>query len=146
MSNTEQSKTDVRQISRSCFADWEAKQLHNWSLQENRRLSNTEQLVDKCQQDHKPDTDHPCTDGGTGQFGVVMVVDDCSNLGIRAVRGEQRDFELGLLNNFAVFLWLLGNGTIFKELLQAPERSRGEVWIMLVSLEKLRSDLSGVRS
>lgn len=75
-----------------------------------------------------------------------MVVDNCSNLGIRAVRGEQRDFELGLLNNFAVFLWLLGNGTIFKELLQAPERSRGEVWIMLVSLEKLRSDLSGVRS
>lgn len=70
------------------------------------RLADGEDLVDGGQYEDKGETNCPCADGGAGDVGIVGVFYHCTDGGVGAVEGYQGQFDLDLLDEGVVIVWV----------------------------------------
>lgn len=123
VTDTEEREANIRQEPLCGLADWEGQQLDDCRAEGDAGLAHHEQLIDEGDQDYKSHPNDPDPDGAHGQGGVIVRIDDGSDLGIGAVRREQGDLDLGLAYGTGMLAWLLKVLAVADELLEMLQGS-----------------------
>lgn len=88
------------------LAQGEGKELGDIGVKANCGLTDTEQLIDEGKKGAEYNTNSPSTNGGHGNGRVIVVVDNSTNLSVRAVVGDEGRLELHLLDESLMLLWV----------------------------------------
>ena len=100
------------------------------------RVTDAEKLVDETSSSDEDDTDEPSTESAGGHEGVVVVIDNGANLGIRGVDDDQSSLNPELLIDPPVLKRIVPQGLVELVHVGCLEDARREVWILAVLSRK----------
>ena len=64
---------------------WSLQQLNKVGTHADTRISNAEELIDETTNSNEDDTNEPSTESACGNGGIIMVIDDSADFGVRGV-------------------------------------------------------------
>ena len=111
-------------------------QLSNVGTNRDTRVTNAEELVDETSSSHEDDTDEPSTEGAGRHHGVIMVIDNGANFGIRGIDDDQGSFDPELLIHPLVLKRIVPESLIELVPVGCLEYARREVWILAVLVKQ----------
>ncbi len=104
VAGAKQGEPPVREGPSHGHADGVREQLSHVAANVDGRLADGEKLVDKGEKDGEEQADHPGPDGGRRGGGVIEVIDNGSDLGVRTVVRDQSHVDFHFLDNSLMLL------------------------------------------
>ena len=134
VTRSEQSEALVGKPSCGSNSDGICQELGNVCFDGDGRLSDGEQLVDESEQSNEDQANNVCAKGSARHVGIVGVVDDGSDLGVRRVVDNQGGLDLYLGDELRMLVGVDEDVLVEQELPDLVENAVREVGIELVDL------------
>ena len=144
VARSEQSEALVWQPFCGSNSDRIGQKLSNVCFDSDGGLSDGKQLIDEGNQSNKHQTDDVCTKGGTRHVGIIGVVDNGSDFGVRGIIDDQSGLDLDLSDELCMLLGVDEDILVEKELSDFIKNAVREVGIELVNLVDLGHHVSSL--
>lgn len=99
-------------------------------------VTDTEELVDETSSGDEDDTDEPSTESAGRHEGVIVIVHNGANLGIRGIDDDQRSLDPEFLIDPPVLKGIVPEDLVELVHVGCFEHARREVWVLAVLLKK----------
>lgn len=107
VASAEEGESPIREYLGEEDADGVGKKLRDVLQDADGRVTNLEETINGSNSAREGDTDDPCTNGGAGHGGIIVVVDNRSHLGVGRVVGDEGSLNLHLVDELLVLLGAL---------------------------------------